>query len=136
MAASSEQCAVAVDGSLLDASAIVFYNDPDDDTPLPSSKSATTLTQVHPFFQGGSAPAAARCSYRLEPLSCLLDLCLSYHILVNLLLGLPQFGPELKFKPELFRTGPKFGPGFDHFAEPDHKFSSGFGEICKLGEPS
>ena len=62
MAASSEQCAVAVDGSLLDASAIVCYNDPDDDTPLPSSKSATTLTQVHPFFQGGLAPAAARCS--------------------------------------------------------------------------
>ena len=50
--------------------------------------------------------------------------------------GLPQFGPELKFEPELFRTGPKFGPGFNHFAELDHKFSSGFGEICKLGEPS
>ena len=50
--------------------------------------------------------------------------------------GLPQFGPELKFEPELFRTGPKFGPGFDHFAEPDRKFSSGFREICKLGEPS
>ena len=65
MAASSEQCAVAVDGSLLDVSAIVFYNDPDDDTPLPSSKSATTSTQVHPFFQGGSAPAAACHSTRV-----------------------------------------------------------------------
>jgi hypothetical protein len=57
MAAPSDQCAVAVDGSLLDASEIVFYNDPDDDTPLPNSNSATTSTHLHPFFQGSPAPS-------------------------------------------------------------------------------
>jgi hypothetical protein len=30
-----------------------------------------------------------------------------------------QSGSELKFKLELFRTGPKFGPKFKRFAEPD-----------------
>jgi hypothetical protein len=56
----SDQCAVAADGSLLDASAIIFYNEPDDDTPLPNptnSESATSSIQVHPFFQDGSAPS-------------------------------------------------------------------------------
>jgi hypothetical protein len=47
--ATSDQCAVGADGNLLDASAITFYNDPDDDTPLPTS-SATPSTQMHPFF--------------------------------------------------------------------------------------
>ena len=41
MAANPDQCALAADGSLLDASAITFYNNPDDDTPLPDS-SATS----------------------------------------------------------------------------------------------
>jgi hypothetical protein len=30
-----EQCAVGANGQLLDASDIVFFNDPDDTTPLP-----------------------------------------------------------------------------------------------------
>jgi hypothetical protein len=55
--ATSDQCAVAADGSLLDASAIIFYNDPNDNTPLPSSSTATTSTQVHPFFRAGPAPS-------------------------------------------------------------------------------
>ncbi|KAF8239129.1 hypothetical protein L208DRAFT_143270 [Tricholoma matsutake] len=41
---------------------------------------------------------------------------------------MPQYGSEPKFKPELFRTGPKFGPRFNGCAEPDHKSSSGFGQ--------
>jgi hypothetical protein len=39
---------------------------------------------------------------------------------------MPQSGSEPKFEPELFRTGPKFGPRFDGCAEPDHKSGSGF----------
>jgi len=39
-----------------------------------------------------------------------------------------QSSSELKFKPELFRTGPKFSPRFNDFAEPDHKSSSVFGK--------
>ncbi|KAH9006650.1 hypothetical protein EDB83DRAFT_2532949 [Lactarius deliciosus] len=48
--ATSDQCAVAADGSLLDASAIPFYNDPDDDNPLPTS--STTSNSATPR-QGG-----------------------------------------------------------------------------------
>ncbi|KAI0038376.1 hypothetical protein FA95DRAFT_1613436, partial [Auriscalpium vulgare] len=33
----SDQCAVGPDGRLLDASEITFYNDPDDENPLPAS---------------------------------------------------------------------------------------------------
>ena len=36
MSSNSDQCALASDGTLLDASKIVFYNDPDDDIPLPT----------------------------------------------------------------------------------------------------
>ena len=55
MAANPDQCALAADGSLLDASAITFYNDPDDDTPLPDS--SATSAPTHPFFRGSLAPA-------------------------------------------------------------------------------
>jgi len=62
--AAPDQCALAADGSLLDTSAIIFYNDPDDDTPLPNS--AATSTPVHAIFQGGPVPgkivAGSRCS--------------------------------------------------------------------------
>ena len=44
MASSSGQCAVAEDGSLLDASKIIFYNDPDDDNPLPNTVSEPIST--------------------------------------------------------------------------------------------
>lgn len=56
--ADPNQCALAADGSLLDAADIIFYNDPDDDAPLPSSKSTSTSTPVHPFFQGGTTVPA------------------------------------------------------------------------------
>ena len=46
-------------------------------------------------------------------------------------LGMPQFGSEPKFEPELFRTGPKFGPRFGGSAEPNHKSGSVFGQGAK-----
>ena len=46
--ATPDQCALAADGSLLDASAIPFYNDPDDNTPLPNSTAISI--PLHPFF--------------------------------------------------------------------------------------
>src|SRR6266478_2564532 len=59
-----DQCARAAGGGLLDASDIVFYNDVDDDTPLPNSK--TTSTPLHPFFQGpGNVGAGSRRSARV-----------------------------------------------------------------------
>ena len=68
--ATSDQCAVAVDGSLLDANDIIFYNNPDDETPLPQpdTNSAPPSTQIHPLFQGDPAPSvptASRCSTRI-----------------------------------------------------------------------
>lgn len=58
MALHSDQCAVAADGSLLDASKIIFYDDPDDDVPLDISVNlnSSTSAHVHPIFQGGHAP--------------------------------------------------------------------------------
>ena len=41
-------------------------------------------------------------------------------------IGMPQSGSEPKFEPELFRTGPKFGPRFGWKVEPDHKSGSRF----------
>jgi hypothetical protein len=49
------QCALSADGSLLDASDIIFYNDPDDTLPLPRSLAPTV--EVHPFFAGASSPS-------------------------------------------------------------------------------
>ena len=48
MSSNSDQCALAADGTLLDASKIVFYNDPDDDIPLPtgSNNSESNLFPV------------------------------------------------------------------------------------------
>ena len=43
-----------------------------------------------------------------------------------LALGMPQFGSEPKFEPELFRTGPRFSPRFSESTEPDHKSGSTF----------
>ena len=39
---------------------------------------------------------------------------------------LPQFGSELWFEPELFRTELKFSSRFKGFVELNQKFSSGF----------
>ena len=41
---------------------------------------------------------------------------------------MPQFGSEPKFEPELFRTGPRFGPRFSESTEPHHKSGSTFGQ--------
>jgi hypothetical protein len=41
-------------------------------------------------------------------------------------IAMPQSGSEPKFEPELFRTGPKFGPKFKRLAEPNLKSSPGF----------
>jgi len=48
MSSNSDQSALAADGTLLDASQIVFYNDPDDDIPLPtgSNNSESDLVPV------------------------------------------------------------------------------------------
>ena len=61
----SDQCAVGTDGKLLDPSAIVWYNDPDDSTPitpiapsLPSNSSALKATTLRPFFGDSTAPAS------------------------------------------------------------------------------
>ena len=55
------ECAVRADGTLKDASEIDWFNDVDDDKPIPDlpanqipSSSSTTL---HPFFTGSRAPA-------------------------------------------------------------------------------
>src|ERR1700678_469132 len=47
-------------------------------------------------------------------------------------LGMPQFGSEPKFEPELCRTGPKFGSRFGIFVEPNLRSGSRFGEILHL----
>jgi hypothetical protein len=41
--------------------------------------------------------------------------------------GLPEFGSEPKFEPELLRTGPKFSSRSGRNAEPNLKSGSRFG---------
>jgi hypothetical protein len=59
-------CAVASDGSLLGASQIKWFNDADDDIPLPTAPTATP--EIHPFFRPLTCPtekiAGARRSSR------------------------------------------------------------------------
>lgn len=62
-------CAVSADGNLLDASQIKWYNDADDEMPLPTP--ALVMTEkapIHPLFQSSSIPgikvAGSRCSNR------------------------------------------------------------------------
>jgi hypothetical protein len=43
MSSNTDQCAIAEDGTLLDASEIVFYHDPDDDNPLPNTSSESAV---------------------------------------------------------------------------------------------
>ena len=50
-------CAVSADGNLLDASQIKWYNDADDEMPLPTP--ALVMTEkapIHPLFQSSSIP--------------------------------------------------------------------------------
>jgi len=44
MANSISSCALGLDGTLLDASNIQWFNDPDDDDPLPSVSSSVSTT--------------------------------------------------------------------------------------------
>ena len=53
MATTSDQCALRPDGKLLDASDIIWLNDPDNLTPIPPKSPI-----VHPFFCGGPPPAS------------------------------------------------------------------------------
>src|ERR1700733_9024040 len=48
---------------------------------------------------------------------------------------MPQSGSEPKFEPELFRTGPRFGPKFSEIAEPDLKFSPRFNRAPENANP-
>ncbi|KAF7372131.1 hypothetical protein MVEN_00072000 [Mycena venus] len=61
------QCAVGPDGQLLPASEIIFYNDPDDDHPLPPVKtSSTKATNITEFFQRRSSSRISRPSARVS----------------------------------------------------------------------
>jgi hypothetical protein len=55
-----DQCALAPDGTLLDAADITFYHDPDDATPIPQANSTTSSTPLHPFFRGGIIAGSRR----------------------------------------------------------------------------
>ena len=48
---------------------------------------------------------------------------------------MPQFGSEPKFEPELFRTGPRFGPKFNEITEPDLKSSPRFNRAPENANP-
>ena len=64
MSSNSNQCALAADGTLLDASKIVFYNDPDDDIPLPTGSNNSNLFPI----------VSSRCSGRVtRPSARVLD---------------------------------------------------------------
>ena len=63
----SDSCAVAPDGTLLDASQILWFNDPDDDKPMVTATSLTAqhhvpATMLDSFFT--KVPPAARRSTR------------------------------------------------------------------------
>jgi hypothetical protein len=57
----SDQCALGPDGKLLDASEIVWVNDPDDPTSIEPIQQADVLASnsstIHPFLRGGPPPA-------------------------------------------------------------------------------
>jgi hypothetical protein len=62
-----DQCAVGPDGQLLPSSEIIFYNDPDDDHPLPPVKtSSTRATNITEFFQRRSSGQISRPSARVS----------------------------------------------------------------------
>jgi hypothetical protein len=62
----------------------------------------------------------------MRNIQVLTELGCYYCFIDQLVVGMPQSSSEPKFEPELFRTGPKFGPRFDGCAELDHKSGSGF----------
>ncbi|KAF8810836.1 hypothetical protein BYT27DRAFT_7091006 [Phlegmacium glaucopus] len=62
--ATSDQCALGPDGTMLEPSEIIWFNDPDDPTPIPPIQQAGTFPTfppksptIHPFFHGGPPPA-------------------------------------------------------------------------------
>ncbi|EDR05966.1 uncharacterized protein LACBIDRAFT_329145 [Laccaria bicolor S238N-H82] len=71
-------CAVDTTGKLLDTSEIVFYNDPDDETPISGPGAPPKPSSIHPFFSHSAPPsriiAGAHCSTRtLRPSTRLVD---------------------------------------------------------------
>ena len=66
MSSNGDQCALAADGTLLDASKILFYNDPDDDIPLPtgSNNPDSNLLPVVSSRRSGRV---------IRPSACILD---------------------------------------------------------------
>ena len=54
------------------------------------------------------------------------------NVATTLVLVMPKFSSELKFKPEILRTGPRFSSKFSAFVELDLKFSSGFSRIKEV----
>ncbi|EDQ99179.1 uncharacterized protein LACBIDRAFT_317450 [Laccaria bicolor S238N-H82] len=49
-------CAVVMNGNLLNASEIIFYNDPDNETPISGSGASPPKPSVHPFFSHNTPP--------------------------------------------------------------------------------
>jgi hypothetical protein len=68
MSSNSDQCALDADGTLLDASEIVsFYNDPDDDDPLPTG-SNNSESKLFPVVSSRRSGRKTRPSARvLDP---------------------------------------------------------------------
>ena len=62
--ATSDQCALGPDGKLLDATEIVWVNDPDDPIPIEPIRQAdvgdilpSNSSTIHLYFRGGPPPA-------------------------------------------------------------------------------
>ena len=66
--ANPDQCALAADGSLLDAADITFYNDPDDDAPIPASSST-----LHLIFQAKNIAGSRRSVHITRPSAQITD---------------------------------------------------------------
>jgi hypothetical protein len=69
-------CAVRADGSLKDASEIVWHQDKDDDAPLPGSclaASGASSQVLHPFFSGIASPVARRSGRTSRPSNRVVD---------------------------------------------------------------
>lgn len=66
----AEQCAIGSDGQLLEADKIPWFNDPDDELPLPSPPAASTSTRRIPVTIVAGYRRTGRISH---PSRCLVD---------------------------------------------------------------
>jgi hypothetical protein len=73
--ANPDQCALAADGSLLDAADITFYDDPDDDAPIPSltASSKASSSTLHPIFQAKKIAGSRRSVRITRPSARIID---------------------------------------------------------------